>query len=40
VASAVNANPVMDVAAAGLTPRSPVMTEGGTVEIPLFARIT
>ena len=29
--------PVMYVAAAGLTPRFPVMAEVGTVEIPVFA---
>jgi hypothetical protein len=30
----------MKVAAAGLTPMFPVTAEVGTVEIPLFARIT
>ena len=40
VASAINENPVTYVAAAGLTPRLPVMADAGTVEIPLLARIT
>jgi hypothetical protein len=40
VESAVNENPVMNVAAAGLIPRLPVTADVGTVEIPLFARIT
>jgi hypothetical protein len=40
VESAVKENPVMKVAAAGLTPMFPVTAEVGTVEIPLFARIT
>jgi hypothetical protein len=40
VASAINENPVMYVAAAGLTPKLPVMADAGTVEIPLLARIT
>lgn len=40
VESAVSEKPVMNVAAAGLTPRSPVIAEVGTVEIPLFARTT
>src|SRR5438270_14062257 len=39
VESAVSENPVMKVAAAGLTPRLPVTAEVGTVEIALFARI-
>jgi hypothetical protein len=39
-ASATNENPVIAVAAMGLTPMSPVTTEFGTVEIPDFARIT
>jgi hypothetical protein len=40
VESAINENPVMKVAAAGLIPRFPVTAEVGTVDIPLFARIT
>jgi hypothetical protein len=40
VESAINENPVMNVAAAGLTPMFPVMAESGTVDIPLFASIT
>jgi len=40
VASALNENPVMKVAAAGLTPRLPVTAAVGTVDIPLSARIT
>jgi hypothetical protein len=39
VESAVNEKPVIDVAAAGLTPMFPVMAEVGTVEIPVFASI-
>jgi hypothetical protein len=39
VESAINENPVIKVAAAGLSPRSPVIAEVGTFEIPLFARI-
>jgi hypothetical protein len=40
VESAIKVNAVMEVAAAGLTPRFPVTAEVGTVEMPLFARIT
>jgi DNA/RNA endonuclease G (NUC1) len=40
VASATKENPVMYVAATGLTAILPVMADGGTVEIPLAARIT
>jgi len=40
VASATSEKPVMAVAVTGLAPMSPVMTEGGTVEIPLLARMT
>jgi hypothetical protein len=36
----VGENPVVYVAAAGLTPRSPVMTERETVEMPVSARMT
>src|SRR6185436_6097066 len=39
VASDVRENPVMYVAAAGLTPTLPVTMEAGTVEMPLLARI-
>ena len=39
VASAINEKPVMYVAAAGLTPMSPSIAVGGTLEIPVFARI-
>ena len=38
--SRMSENPVMYVAATGLTPMFPVMTDAGTVEIPLFARMT
>ena len=40
VASAPSENPVMKVAAAGLTPMFPVTAAVGTVDIPLSARIT
>src|SRR4051794_15046334 len=40
VGSAINEKPVMYDAAAGLTPRFPVMTDCGTVEIPALERIT
>jgi hypothetical protein len=39
VESAISENPVIDVAAAGLTPMLPVTAEVGTVEIPLLARM-
>jgi hypothetical protein len=39
VESAINENPVMYVAATGLTPIFPVTAEVDAVEIPLFARI-
>jgi hypothetical protein len=39
-ASIINPNPVTNVAAAGLTPRSPVIAVTPVVEIPVFARIT
>jgi hypothetical protein len=35
----VNEKPVIAVAEIGLTPISPVMAEGGTVEIPAWERI-
>jgi hypothetical protein len=35
----VSEKPVMKVAAAGLTPMSPVMADAGTLEIPLLARM-
>jgi hypothetical protein len=38
-ASRVNVNCVIKVAAAGLTPMSPVITDAGTVEMPDLARI-
>ena len=38
-ASRVNEKPVIPVAEIGLTPISPVMAEGGTVEIPAWDRI-
>ena len=37
---ATNANPVMAVAAIGLTPRSPVMAEVGTLVMPDFDKTT
>jgi hypothetical protein len=37
--SKVRVKPVMAVAAMGETPISPFMTESGTVEMPVFARI-
>src|SRR5438445_8963358 len=40
VASAVREKPVMNVAAAGLTPMLPVIAEVGTVEMAVFARMT
>jgi hypothetical protein len=41
VASAINEKPVMKLAAAGLTPRSPpVITDPVTLVIPVFARTT
>jgi hypothetical protein len=39
-ASIIKSNPVMDVAASGLTPISPVIAVTPVVEIPVFARIT
>jgi hypothetical protein len=39
-ASMINPNPVMYVAAAGLTPRSPVTAVVPVVDIPVFARRT
>jgi hypothetical protein len=39
VESAVSEKPVMYVAAAGLQPMSPVMTDSGTVSMPVLARM-
>jgi hypothetical protein len=40
VESAVSEKPVTYVAAAGLQPMSPVMTDAGTVSMPALARMT
>ena len=40
VLSAINEKPVMKLAAAGLSPMSPVTMDPVTLEIPVFARIT
>jgi hypothetical protein len=39
-ASLIKLKPVRDDAAAGETPISPVILESGTVEMPVFARMT